>query len=57
MQITRMQKEFVKIGKYQDLHVQSDTLLLVYVIDNSQNTLLKVCELEPACFFTAPEVA
>ena len=57
MQITRMQPEFAKIAKYQDLYVQSDTLLLAYVIDNSQNTLLKVYELDPACFFTAPEVA
>ena len=44
MQITRTQKEFVKIGKYHDLYVQSDTLLLADVIKNFQNTLLKVYE-------------
>ena len=44
MQITRTQKEFVKIGEYHDLYVQSDTLLLADVIKNFQNTLLKVYE-------------
>ena len=44
MHITRTQKEFVKIGKYHDLYVQSDTVLLADVIKNFQNTLLKVYE-------------
>ena len=43
MQITRTQKEFVKVlkkkhlGEHHDLHVQSDRLLLADVFDNFRN--------------------
>ena len=46
MQITLTQKEFVKIlkkkklGKYNDLYIQGNTLLPADVFNNSQNIIL-----------------
>ena len=64
MQITRMQKEF-EIKKRMswfswfvchDLYVQSDTLLLADVFQNSGNMFLEVYELDPAHFLSAPRL-
>ena len=56
MQITCTQKEFVKIlkkkGKY-----QSETLLLTDVFQNFRNMCLKIYELDPANFCSAPRLA
>ena len=63
MQITRMEKEFCKdfliknSGEYHDLYVQNDTLLLVDVFENIQNMCLKIYELNPTDFLTAPGLA
>ena len=60
MQITRMEKEFVKIlkeknlGEYYDFFVQSDTLLLAYLFENFRNMCLEIYELDLARFPTAP---
>ena len=59
-QITRTQKEFVKIfsnknlREYHNLCVQRNTLVLADVFDNFQSMCLKICELDPTCFLTAP---
>ena len=45
------------MGDYHDLHVQSDTLLLADVFENFRNTRIKVYELDPAHFLSAPEFA
>ena len=42
------------LGDYHDLHVQSDTLLLADVFENFRNTCIKVYELDPAHFLSAP---
>ena len=39
---------------YHDLYVQSDTLLLAGVFGNFRNTCIKVYELDPAHFVSAP---
>ena len=39
---------------YHDLYVQSDTILLVDVFENFRNMSIKVYELDPANFLTAP---
>ena len=46
MQITHAQKESVKIlGEYNDLYVQSDTLLLTDAFENFRNMCLEIYEL------------
>ena len=46
------------LGDYHDLHVQSDnTLLLVDVFENFRNVCIKVYELDPADFLSAPGLA
>ena len=62
MQITRTQKEFVKIlkenvGEYCDLHVQSNTSLLADVFKNFRNMCLKIYTLDPTKFLSAPGLA
>ena len=52
MQITRAQKEFVKILKYHDLYAQSDILLLTDVFENFRNIYLEIYELDPAKFLS-----
>ena len=55
-----MQKEFVKISdvsKYYDLYLQSHTLLLHDVFNNFRNMCLKIYELDPARFLSAPRLA
>ena len=45
------------LGDYPDLHVQSDTLLLADVFGNFNNKCLKIYELDPAHFLSAPGLA
>ena len=45
------------VGDYHDLYVQSDILLLADVFENFRNICIKVCELDPAHFLSAPGLA
>ena len=45
------------LGDYHDLYVQSDTLLLADVFENFRKTCIKVYELDPAHFLSAPGLA
>ena len=45
------------LGDYHDLYVQSDTLLLADVFGNFRNMCIKVYELDPAHFLSAPGLA
>ena len=56
------QKVFVEpklknLGNYHDLHVQSDTLLLADVLENSRNKFIEIYDLDPAHFLSAPGLA
>ena len=42
------------LGDCHDLYVQSDTLLLADVFETFRNTCIKVYELDPAHFLSAP---
>ena len=42
------------LGDYHDLYVQSDTLLLADVFENFRNMCIKVYDLDPAHFLSAP---
>ena len=42
---------------YHDLYVQTDTLLLADVFENFRNMCIKVYELDPAHFLSAPGLA
>ena len=59
VQITCTQNEFVKIfeiknlGKYHDLYVRSNTLLLADVFEKFRNMCLKIYKLDPAKTFSA----
>ena len=44
-------------GKYQDLYVQSDTLLLADVLENFRNMCLEIYGLDPLYFVSAPGLA
>ena len=44
-------------GKYHDLYVQSDTLLLADVFENFRNMCLDIYELDPVYFVSAPGLA
>ena len=45
------------LGDYQNLYVQSDTLLLAYVFENFRNMCIEVYELDPVYFLLAPGLA
>ena len=45
------------LGDYHDLYVQSDTLLFADVFENFRNMCIKVYELDPAHFLSAPGLA
>ena len=45
------------LGDYPDLYVQSDTLLLADVFENFRNKCIKIYELNPAHFLSAPGLA
>ena len=45
------------LGEYHDLYVQSDTLLLADVFENFRNMCIKIYELDPAHFLSAPGLA
>ena len=45
------------LGDYHDLYVQSDTLLLADTFENFRNMCIKVYELDPAHFLSAPGLA
>ena len=55
----RVCKDFeIKLsGEHQDFHVQSDTPLLADVFENFRNICLKMYELDPAKFLSAPRLA
>ena len=42
------------LGDYRNLSVQSDTLLLADVFENYRNKCIKIYELDPAHFLSAP---
>ena len=45
------------LGEYNDLYVQSDTLLLADVFENFRNTCIKVNEFDPPHFLSLPGLA
>ena len=45
------------LGDFHDLYVQSDTMLVAYVFENFRNMCIKVYELDPAHFLSAPGLA
>ena len=45
------------LGGYDDLYVQSDTLLFADVFENFRNMCIKIYELDPAYFLSAPGLA
>ena len=49
--------EIKNCGQYHDLYVQSDTLLLADVFENFRNKCLKIYELDPIYFVSAPGLA
>ena len=49
--------EIKNLGEYHDLYVQSDTLLLADVFENFTNKCIKIYELDPAHFLSAPGIA
>ena len=62
MQIMRTQKGFGRsemknMGEYHDLYAQSDILLLGDVFENFKNMCIKIYELHPAKFHSAPDLA
>ena len=45
------------LGHYHELYVQSDTLLLADVFENFRNMSLKIYEIDPVHFLSAPGLA
>ena len=46
--------EIKNLGEYHDIYFQSDTLLLADSSEKFRNMCLRIYELDPACFLTAP---
>ena len=59
IQAQKVFKEFeIKhLGEYDDLYVQSDTLLLEHVVENFRNKCIEIYELDPTHFLSAPGLA
>ena len=60
MQIAYTSKELLKIlklGEYHDLFVKGNTLVLADLFENFRNVFLELYELDPAWFFTVPQLA
>ena len=49
--------EINNLGDYNDLYIQSDTLLLADVHENFRNMCLEKYELDPTYFVSAPRLA
>ena len=49
--------EIKTLREYQDLYVQSDTLLLADIFENFRNMCLEIYELDPSKFLSAPGLA
>ena len=45
------------LGKYHDLYIQSNTLLLADVFENFRNMFFKIRKIDPAKFLSAPGLA
>ena len=45
------------LGEYHDLYVQSDTLLLADILENSRDKCIEIYELDHAYFLSAPGLA
>ena len=45
------------LGDYQDLYLQSDTLLLADLFENFRDKCIEIYELDPAHFLSAPGLA
>ena len=55
----RVYKEFnnKNLGDYHNVYVQSDTLLLADIFENFRDNCIKIYELDPVHFFSAPGLA
>ena len=49
--------EIKNLGEYNDLHVQSNTLLLADALENFRSKCIETYELDPAHFLSAPGLA
>ena len=49
--------EIKDLGEYQDLYVQSNTLLLADIFENFRNMCLKIYGLDPTHFLSTPGLA